>query len=69
MPARSARISELPVYLALRELPSVSAIVDSRYVLLLVAKTATFAVASGLDRRSVIPGSRRARAPHRCVAR
>ena len=46
------------LYLAIRELPSISAIVDSRYGLLLVAKTATFAVAIGLagyHRRSVVP--------------
>ena len=46
------------LYLAVRELPSLSAIVDSRYGLLLVAKTATFAVAialAGYHRRSVVP--------------
>jgi copper transport protein len=46
------------LYLAIRELPSVSAIVDSRYGLLLVAKTVTFAVAialAGYHRRSVVP--------------
>jgi copper transport protein len=53
-----ALLAAAGLYLAIRELPSVSAIVDSRYGLLLVAKTATFAVAIGLagyHRRSVVP--------------
>jgi copper transport protein len=46
------------VYLAIRELPAVSALFDSRYGVLILAKTATFAVAiaiAGYHRRSVVP--------------
>ncbi len=53
-----ALLAAAGLYLAIRELPSVSAIVDSRYGLLLVAKTATFAAAialAGYHRRSVVP--------------
>jgi copper transport protein len=46
------------VYLAIRELPAVSALFDSRYGILILAKTATFAAAialAGYHRRSVVP--------------
>jgi copper transport protein len=46
------------VYLAVRELPDLSALLDSRYGILIVAKTATFGVAlalAGYHRRAVVP--------------
>ena len=46
------------VYLTIRDLPAVSALFDSRYGILILAKTATFAVAialAGYHRRSVVP--------------
>ena len=53
-----AVLAAAAVYLAIRELPAVSALFDSRYGILILAKTATFAAAlalAGYHRRSVVP--------------
>ena len=53
-----AVLAAAAVYLAIRELPNVSALFHSRYGILILAKTVTFAVAiaiAGYHRRSVVP--------------
>ncbi|HEX5191544.1 MAG TPA: copper resistance protein CopC [Solirubrobacteraceae bacterium] len=53
-----AVLAAAAVYLAIRELPAVSALFDSRYGILILAKTATFAAAialAGYHRRAVVP--------------